>query len=93
MFRIALRYLLLTVFVSGVVALIWWGHASDHIKHVDYVPPPITAPGALNTSRTPRVSGLLNRPTSMLLCWICGIRHIEISHTCAALFRAPNAVG
>jgi hypothetical protein len=67
MFRIALRYLLVTVFVSGVVALIWWGHASDHIKHVDYVPPPITAPGALNTSRTPRVSGLLSRPTSMLL--------------------------
>ena len=28
-----------------------------------------------------------------LLCWICGIRHIEISRTCAALFRAPNAVG
>jgi hypothetical protein len=65
MFRIALRYLLVTVFVSGVVALIWWGHASDHIKHVDYVPPPITAPGALNPNRTPRVSGL--RPTSMLL--------------------------
>ena len=67
MFRIALRYLLVMVFGSGVVALIWWGHASDHIKHVDYVPPPITAPGALNPSRTPRVSGLLNRPTSMLL--------------------------
>jgi len=67
MFRIALRYLLVMVFVSGVLALIWWGHASDHIKHVDYVPPPITAPGALNPSRTPRVSGLLNRPTSMLL--------------------------
>ena len=67
MFRIAFRYLLVTVFVSGVVALIWWGHASGHIKHVDYVPPPITAPGAPNTSRTPRVSGLLNRPTSMLL--------------------------
>jgi hypothetical protein len=65
MFRIAFRYLLVTVFVSGVVALIWWGHASDHIKHVDYVPPPIT--GALDTSRTPRVSGLLNPPTSMLL--------------------------
>ena len=67
MLRTALRYLLVTIFVSGVVALIWWGHASDHIKHVDYVPPPITAPGALNPSRTPRVSGLLNRPTSMLL--------------------------
>ena len=57
MFRIALRYLLVTVFVSGVVALIWWGHASDHIKHVDYVPPPITAPGALNPNRTTRVPG------------------------------------
>ena len=67
MFRIALRYLLVTVFVSGVVALIWWGHASDHIKHVDYVPPPITAPGALSPNRTPRVSSLLNRPTSMLV--------------------------
>jgi hypothetical protein len=88
MFRIALRYLLVTVFVSGVVALIWWGHASDHIKHVDYVPPPITAPGVLNPSRTPRVSGLLNRPTSMLL----SAESIEI-HTCAALSRAPNAVG
>src|SRR6476659_3381300 len=46
----------------------WWGHASDHNKHVDYVPPPITAPGALNPNRTPRVSGSpRNRPTSMLL--------------------------
>ena len=53
--RIALRYLLVTVFVSGVVA--WWGHASDHNKHVDYLPPPITAPGALNPNRTPRVLG------------------------------------
>jgi hypothetical protein len=45
-FRIALRYLLVTAFVSGIVALIWWGDASGHIKHVDYVPPPITAPKA-----------------------------------------------
>jgi hypothetical protein len=68
MFPIALKFLLVTAFVSGIVALIWWGHASDHIKHVDYVPPPITAPGALNPSRTPRVSGSpRNRPTSMLL--------------------------
>ena len=44
MFRIALKYMLVTAFVSGIVALIWLGHASDHIKHVDYVPPPITAP-------------------------------------------------
>ena len=50
MFPIALKFLLVTAFVSGIVALIWWGHASDHIKHVDYVPPPITAPGALNAS-------------------------------------------
>ena len=42
--RIALKYLLVTAFVSGVVAVIWSGHVSDHIKHVDYVPPPITAP-------------------------------------------------
>jgi hypothetical protein len=60
MFPIALKFLLVTAFVSGIAALIWWGHASDHIKHVDYVPPPITAPGALNSRRTPRVSGLLN---------------------------------
>ena len=58
MFPIALKFLLVTVFVSGIVALIWWGHASDHIKHVDYVPPPITAPGALNPAahRGSRVS-------------------------------------
>ena len=44
MFPIALKFLLVTACVSGIVALIWWGHASDHIKYVDYVPPPITAP-------------------------------------------------
>jgi hypothetical protein len=42
--RIALKYLLVTAFISGVVAVIWSGHVSDHIKYVDYVPPPITAP-------------------------------------------------
>ncbi len=41
--RIALKYLLVTAFVSGIVAVIWSGHISDHIRHVDYVPPPITA--------------------------------------------------
>ena len=40
--RNALRYLLVTAFVSGSVAVIWLGHISDHIKHVDYVSPPIT---------------------------------------------------
>jgi hypothetical protein len=42
--RIALKYLLVTAFVSGIVAVIWSGHISHHIKYVDYVPPPITAP-------------------------------------------------
>jgi hypothetical protein len=42
--RVALNYLLVTAFVSGIVAVIWLGHLSDHIKHVDYVTPPITAP-------------------------------------------------
>jgi hypothetical protein len=65
MFPIALKFLLVTACVGGIVALIWWGHASGHIKHVDYVPPPITAPGALNPSRTPRVSGLLLRAQSV----------------------------
>ena len=67
MVRIALKNLLVTAFVSGVVALIWLGHASDHIKHVVYVPAADHVPHALNPSRTPRVSELLNRPTSMLL--------------------------
>jgi hypothetical protein len=41
-----LKYLLVTAFVSGIVAVVWSGHIPDHIKikHVDYVPPPITAP-------------------------------------------------
>jgi hypothetical protein len=33
--RIALKYLLVTTFVSGIVAVIWSGHISHHIKHVD----------------------------------------------------------
>ena len=50
MSRVALKYLLVTAFVSGIVAVIWSGHISDHIKHVDYVPPPITAPARQKTS-------------------------------------------
>ena len=50
--RIGLKYLLVTAFVSGSVAVIWLGHISDHIKHVDYVPPPITAPGAESFAHT-----------------------------------------
>jgi hypothetical protein len=42
--RIALKYLLVTAFVSGIVAVIWSGYTSEHIRHVDYLPPPITAP-------------------------------------------------
>jgi hypothetical protein len=32
------------VFVGGIVALIWWAYATGHIKHVETVPPPVTAP-------------------------------------------------
>jgi hypothetical protein len=49
--RIALKYLLVTAFVGGIVAVIWSGHISDHIKYVDYVPPPITAPARQNQPR------------------------------------------
>jgi hypothetical protein len=42
--RIALKFLLVTAFVGGIVAVIWSGRISDHFKYVDYVPPPITAP-------------------------------------------------
>jgi hypothetical protein len=38
------RFGLLFVFVAALVALIWWAYASGHIKHVDTVPPPVTAP-------------------------------------------------
>jgi len=38
------RFGLLLVFVAALVALIWWAYATGHIKHIDTVPPPITAP-------------------------------------------------
>jgi hypothetical protein len=38
--------LLLLGAVGGIVALIWWAYAAGHIKHVEDVPPPITAPTA-----------------------------------------------
>lgn len=38
------RFVLLIAFVGGIVALIWWAYATGHIKHVDTVPPPVTAP-------------------------------------------------
>jgi hypothetical protein len=41
-----LRFLLLVAFVGGLVVLIWWAYATGHIKHVESVPPPITAPTA-----------------------------------------------
>jgi len=37
--------------VLGIVLLIWWGYATGHIKHVDSVPLPPTAPA---TAPTPR---------------------------------------
>lgn len=39
-----IRFGLLFVFVAALVGLIWWAYASGHIKHVDTVPPPVTAP-------------------------------------------------
>jgi hypothetical protein len=39
-----LRFLLLIAFVGGIILLIWWGYSTGHIKHVDRVPPPPTAP-------------------------------------------------
>ena len=39
-----LRFVLLIAFVGGIVALIWWAYATGHIKHVETVPPPVTAP-------------------------------------------------
>jgi hypothetical protein len=41
-----LRFGLLLLFVGGFIALIWWAYAAGHIKHVEAVPPPITAPTA-----------------------------------------------
>jgi hypothetical protein len=35
---------LLLASVGGIVALIWWAYATGHIKHVEIVPPPVTAP-------------------------------------------------
>ena len=37
------RFVLLIAFVGGIVALIWWAYATGHIKHVETVPPPVTA--------------------------------------------------
>ena len=39
-----LRFALLLAFVGGIVVLIWWAYATGHIKHVETVPPPVTAP-------------------------------------------------
>jgi hypothetical protein len=39
-----LRFVLLLASVGGIVALIWWAYATGHIKHVETVPPPVTAP-------------------------------------------------
>jgi hypothetical protein len=40
------RFLLLILGVAGLVLLIWWAYATGHIKQVDSVPPPPTAPAA-----------------------------------------------
>jgi hypothetical protein len=41
-----IRFLLLLGSIGGIVAVIWWAYAAGHIKHVESVPPPITAPVA-----------------------------------------------
>lgn len=48
-----LRFLLLMAVVGGMVALIWWAYAAGHIKHVENVPPPVTAPTS-STAPTPQ---------------------------------------
>ena len=48
-----LRFLLLLGFVGGIVVLIWWAYGAGHIKHVEDVPPPITAPTA-SSAPTPQ---------------------------------------
>jgi hypothetical protein len=40
------RFLLLIIGVAGLVLLIWWAYATGHIKSVESVPPPPTAPSA-----------------------------------------------
>jgi hypothetical protein len=51
--RIA-RFLLLLVFVGGIVLLIWWACATGRIKHVDSVPLPPTAPVQRDRRRSRR---------------------------------------
>jgi hypothetical protein len=41
-----LRFGLLLIGVGAIIVLIWWAYATGHIKHVEAVPPPITAPTA-----------------------------------------------
>jgi hypothetical protein len=44
--------LFLLALVGGIVALIWWAYEAGHIKHVEDVPPPITAPTASSAPAT-----------------------------------------
>jgi hypothetical protein len=39
-----LRFVLLLLAVGAAVAFIWWASSAGYIKHVEKVPPPITAP-------------------------------------------------
>ena len=40
------RFLLLLIGIGGVIAVIWWANEAGYIKHVDDVPPPVTARGS-----------------------------------------------
>ncbi len=39
-----LRFVLLLMCLGGAIVLIWWANRAGYIKHVENVPPPITAP-------------------------------------------------
>jgi hypothetical protein len=38
------RFVLLLIGIGAAIVLIWWANKAGYIKHVESVPPPITAP-------------------------------------------------
>jgi hypothetical protein len=38
------RFALLLIGIGAAIVLIWWANKAGYIKHVESVPPPITAP-------------------------------------------------
>jgi hypothetical protein len=39
-----LRFVLLLIGIGATIGLIWWANKAGYIKHVESVPPPVTAP-------------------------------------------------